>query len=118
MNQLKHNGLLCSCLILAACANDRPVGVVQPSFGNAVQQNIAGETVNPAAPVDRAPLTMNGERAALQQLRYLTDMVEKPANIGTQTTGAGGGGGGGGAGGGTGTGGGASTGTGAAVAAP
>ena len=114
MNQLKHACLLCSCLILAACAN-RPVGLVEPDFGNALEQNFAGETVNPSAPADRTPLTMNGARAALQQLRYLADMVEKPANIGTQTTGTGAGGGGGGAGGG-GSGSGASAGAGAAAA--
>ena len=113
MNQLKHACLLCSCLILAGCANDRPVGLVQPGFGNALQQNIAGETVNPTAPTDRAPLTMNGARAALQQQHYLTDTVEKPANIGTQSTGTGSGGGGSGGGG---SGGGASAGVGAATA--
>ncbi len=115
MNQLKHVCFLCSCLILAACAN-RQVGLVHPDFGNALQQNFASETVNPTAPTDRAPLTMNGARAALQQLHYLNDTVEKPANIGTQTAGTGSGGGGGGGGGG-GSGSGASAGAGAAAAA-
>lgn len=112
MSQLKHVCFLCSCLILAACANDRQVGLVQPGFGNALQQNLAGETVNPTAPADRAPLTMNGARAALQQQHYLTDTVEKPANIGTQSAGTGSGGSGGGtSGGGTSAGAGAAAGT-------
>jgi hypothetical protein len=106
MSRLKIVGLLSSCLILAACEND-PVGLHQPVFGNAVQQNIAGETVNPAAPVDRSALTMDGVRAALQQQKYVTDKVEKPVDVGTQV-GLGGNGGGGGGGGGSG---GGSTGT-------
>jgi len=115
MNRLKSAGLLSSCLVLAACANDYQVGVVEPVFGNAVRQNIAGETVNPAAPVDRAPLTMNGQRAAVQQQRYVTDKVEKPVDIGTEVNQGGGGGGGGGSGG---SGGGAGVSTGPGGVAP
>jgi uncharacterized membrane protein YgcG len=113
MNTMKRAGLMLCCLALTACADDRPVGVAQVDFGNAVRQNIAGETVNPMAPLDGAPLTMNGERAERQQQRYLADMVEKPVDIGTQTTGSGGNGGGGGNGG---SGGGSSAGAGAAAA--
>jgi uncharacterized membrane protein YgcG len=114
MNMMKHAVLLTCCVALTACANDRRVGLVQADFGNAVRQNIAGATVNPMAPMDRAPLTMNGQRAERQQQRYVADMVEKPVEIGTQTTGSGGSGGGGGGGGGSG--GGSSAGAGAGAA--
>jgi hypothetical protein len=109
MTQIMRVSLLCSCLALGACT----VGIVQDDFGNAVRTNVAGQIVNPAAPVDRSPLTLNGTRAALQQQRYVTDMVEKPADVGTLNGATGGdsGGGGGGAGGGTG----GSAGTGAAA---
>jgi hypothetical protein len=83
MNQLKHACLLCSCLILAACANDRPVGLVEPSFGNALQQNIAGETVNPSAPADRTPLTMSA-RGPLAATTLSRRHGREAANIGTQ----------------------------------
>jgi hypothetical protein len=94
MSRLKNVGLLLFCLVLAACEND-PVGLHQPVFGNAVQQNISGQTVNPAAPVDRSALTLDGQRAAVEQKRYVTDMVEMPQDIGTRVNVGGGGGGGG-----------------------
>ena len=84
-------GLTC---LLQACASDRPVGL--PAFGEAVRANAAVQVVNPMAPADRGPLLANGERAQLQQEKYVTDMVEAPADVGTlQGLGAGGGGGGG-----------------------
>jgi hypothetical protein len=113
MSRLKIVGLLSSCLVLAACAND-PVGLDQPLFGNSVRQNIAGETVNPAAPMDRSALTTDGQRAAVQQKRYVTDMVEPPEEVGTRVNLGGGTGGGGGGGGGAGAGTGATQGAGVA----
>ena len=104
MNMSKIAGLGCGLLMLGGCASNAPVGVQDIRFGDAVQQNIAGQIVNPAAPEDRGPLTMNAERAALQQGRYLADMVEKPVDISTQSTQSGGGGGGGGGGAGAGAG--------------
>jgi hypothetical protein len=88
-----------SAVVLAGCAGaGAPVGIVRPEFGNAVNQNIAAETVNPAAPNDKGPIAIDAKRAALQQNRYEADMVEKPADIGTgvQIGGEGGGGGNGG----------------------
>jgi hypothetical protein len=93
-------GLAC---LLSACAADRPSGLAFPAHGDAVRANIAVQTVNPMAPMDRGPLVANGERAATQQDRYVNDMVETPMDVGTlqglQGAGGGGGGGGGGAGG-------------------
>jgi hypothetical protein len=87
-------GLAC---LLQACASDRPVGL--PAAGDAVRANAAVQVVNPMAPMDRGPLVANGERAAVQQDRYVTDTVETPMDVGTLQglQGAGGGGGGGGA---------------------
>ena len=107
-------GLAC---LLQACVADRPVTLETPAFGDAVRANIAVQTVNPMAPMDRGPLVANGERAALQQDRYTTDAVEAPMEVGTlQGLGAGGGGGGGGGGAGGGPTGAAAAGIGAAVA--
>lgn len=98
-------GLAC---LVQACASDRPVGL--PAFGDAVRANAAVQVVNPMAPMDRGPLVADGERTALQQERYVTDMVEEPMEVGTlQGLGAGGGGGGGG---------GSAGGAGAALGAP
>jgi hypothetical protein len=87
-------GLTC---LLQACASDRPVGL--PAAGDAVRANAAVQVVNPMAPMDRGPLVANGERAAIQQERYVTDMVETPMDVGTLQGLQGGGGGGGGGGG-------------------
>jgi hypothetical protein len=90
----------------AGCASDRPVGLPPDNFGEAVRFNAAAEIVNPTAPMDKAPLTYNGERASLAQQRYLTDTVEAPAETTTSSipsaSSGGNGGGGGGAGAGTG----------------
>ena len=98
MNIFKLGSLAILALTLQACA-DRPIGLEYPGFGDAVRTNMAAQTVNPMAPTDRSPLTMEGQRAALQQNRYTTDMVEKPPDVGTlQGAVSGGGGGGGGSG--------------------
>ena len=99
MTMLTRMSLACALLVLNGCADTVPVGVIEPSFGDAVGRNIAGQIVNPMAPQDRGPLIMNGQRAALQQQRYLADMVEKPTDISTQQSQGGGGNGGGGGGG-------------------
>jgi uncharacterized membrane protein YgcG len=96
MNMLKRTSVGCALLMLGGCATNLPVGVIEPTFGDAVGKNIAGQIVNPMAPQDRGPLTMDGRRAALQQQRYITDMVEPPVDISTQQSQSGGGGGGGG----------------------
>ena len=99
--KVKCAAVIVFCFLATACT-DAPVGLYAPDFGNAVQANVASETVNPNGPYDRSALTTNGERAERQQQRFLTDTVEKPVLTTTQTTGAGGGGGGGAGGGGTG----------------
>ncbi len=93
----------CFAAFLCGCAAGEPVGLPPSAFGDAVRFNAAAQIVNPAAPEDRGPLTFNGERAALQQGRYLTDKVEKPSGTSTNQAfsdsanrgGNGGGGGGG-----------------------
>lgn len=101
MRIIKCGMLFGIAIALQACAADRPVGVAMPVFGDAVRANIAVQTVNPMAPTDRGPLVLEGQRAARQQERYVGDMVERPAEVGTLQglTGGGGGAGGGGAGG-------------------
>jgi hypothetical protein len=89
--------LACS---LQACATDRPVGLDHPLYGEAVRANAAVQVVNPMAPTDRGPLIANGQRAAVQQERYVQDMVEEPMDVGTLQGLQGGGAGGPGAGGG------------------
>jgi len=90
----------CVSFLLCGCASDVPVGLPQSEFGEAVQHNVAAQIVNPMAPEDRGPLTFDGQRAALQQGRYLSDKVEKPVESSTnsafQSSGGNGGGGGGG----------------------
>ena len=71
---------------LEGCAVDQPVGLITPEFGEAVRHNIAAETVNPSAPMDNSALITDGQRAAIGQERYITDTVEKPAAVGTQST--------------------------------
>lgn len=69
---------------LSGCVYDRPVGLDRPNFGEAVNSNIAASTINPMAPEDRGPLTLDAQRAAIAQGRYVTDMVEPPALVGSQ----------------------------------
>ena len=64
-------------LAASACTNEE-VGAPPSYFGNAVEQNIAAQIVNPDAPeINEAPIHVGG-RAAIAQQRYLLDEVEKP----------------------------------------
>ena len=88
MSALKLACLGCAFLFAAGCADwntslSSPVGVGLSDFGNAVSQNIAAETVNPTAPVDRGPISIDAQRAALQLGRYVNDAVKEPADIST-----------------------------------
>ena len=84
MNALKVAIAELALLGLTGCANPGlPVGIPPSDFGNAVNQNVASETVNPMAPVDKGPIAVNADRAALELDRYINDMVKPPANIGT-----------------------------------
>lgn len=61
---------------LAGCSRDPQAGMPPPHFGNAVNQNIQAQLVNPDAPEsDEAPY-YNGERAAMAQRRYVGDRSE------------------------------------------
>src|SRR5262245_35708531 len=100
MSKITLLALSVALVALQGCAAEDYSIVNAPDYGNAVRQNVAAETVNPMAPVDRsAPLSQDAQRAALAQQRYTTDQVEKPMEGGT-LTGVGGGGGGQGGGGG------------------
>lgn len=98
MNKNRAIGLGFALVALCGCADNVAVGISDAGFGEAVRRNAAAQVINPAAPQDRGPVVANGERAARQQQRYVTDTVEKPANVSTQATQGGGGGGNGGGG--------------------
>ena len=55
-------------------------------LGQAVQQNIAAQTVNPQG--STAPVVADGARAALAVNSYKTDKVEKPQGLTTLSSGA------------------------------
>src|SRR5690348_7864485 len=73
--------------------------VFGPAFGNAVQNNMAVQIVNPVPPVATAAPDYNGKRAETAIERYRTGTVIQPATTTITTIGSGGssGGGGGGA---------------------
>jgi uncharacterized membrane protein YgcG len=86
--------LISSLPLLAACAgndNDFKADEGQPaaSFGDAVKRDMAVQIVNPEA--GHEPLTMEGQRAALAQDRYVKGKVIKPADINSSGNGNGGG---------------------------
>ena len=88
MSAVKLASLGCAVLFVAGCADwnrslSSPVGVGASDFGNAVSQNIAAQTVNPMAPMDRGPISIDAQRAALQLGRYVNDAVKEPADIST-----------------------------------
>ena len=83
-------------IILAACAFVALAGCENYSadFGDAVNTNIAAQSVQPAPPAEAQPVPGNGALAALAQEHYTTDTVKKPTAITTSNVGAVGGGGG------------------------
>jgi len=98
MNRSTLFALICSLPLIGACT-DTDIGASEgrtaPQFGDAVKGNIAAQVVNPNAPADGGPLTMNGQRAALAQDRYTKGQVINPEEVGASNgTGSGGGGGG------------------------
>ena len=94
MNRPTLFALICSLPLIGACT-DNDIGASEgrtaPQFGNAVKGNIAAQIVNPNAPADGGPLTMNGQRAAAAQDRYAKGQVIKPEEVGVSNgTGSGG----------------------------
>jgi len=79
-------------LSLGACS-DRLIEA--PPLGNAVQQNMSAQIVNPKPVATDVAPEMNGERDALALTRYEKGKVIKPREIRTSDVGGGAGGGGG-----------------------
>ena len=69
-----------------------------PGFGNAVQNNMAVQIVNPVPPVATAAPDFTGKRAETAIERYRAGTVIQPATSTISNIGSGGGGGGGGGG--------------------
>jgi hypothetical protein len=73
------------------------LGPYAPDYGDAVHNNVAAQSVQPAPPAAAQPVPGNGETAALAQDRYAKDKVRTPVAVTTSTvSGVGGGGGSGG----------------------
>lgn len=69
--------------VAAACT---PVDQPSPTFGNAVRQNIAAQTINPDPfPADAAAPEFDGERARDAVQRYREDKVKRPMPMNTNT---------------------------------
>lgn len=84
--------VLASLVPLAACSGvdlAADEGQQDPHFGEAPNHNIAVQIANPRAPVTNEPLTMNGERAALAEVRYVTGKVIEPTDIAIGVVGGG-----------------------------
>jgi len=80
-------------LTLIGCT---PVATPKPEahFGEAVAHNIAVQTVNPNAPMDKRPIAFDAQHQALAQARYEAGKVKEPADMSTsriEVTGSGGG---------------------------
>lgn len=76
---------------LGACASQigyhaGGLAAANEQLGQAVQQNIAAQTVNPQGSTE--PVTGDGSRAALAVNRYKTDKVEKPKPLSTRAAAA------------------------------
>jgi hypothetical protein len=97
MNRYALLASVCALPLLCACARE---GTPAPSFGNAVSQDIATQTVNPAAP-ENPVVTADGEHAGLAQDRYAKGKVKEPASVTTSSQSGGGGSGSSGGGGGS-----------------
>ena len=78
------------------------LGPYAPDFGDAVHNNVAAQSVQPAPPPAARPVPGNGETAAIAQGRYAKDKIKYPSAMTTSSVGIGGGGGGDGGGGGAG----------------
>jgi type IV pilus biogenesis protein CpaD/CtpE len=95
---IKTSALLLLALGLGACASQigyhaGDLQAANEQLGQAVQQNIAAQTVNPQGSSE--PVVASGARTAKAVAAYQADKVEKPKSAGTtsvETTGGGTGG--------------------------
>jgi hypothetical protein len=72
-----------SALVVAACDSPPYMGAFDPSFGEAVQHNIAVQTVNPQPENATEPPDFNGPRTAIAMGRYQADKVKQPPKLRT-----------------------------------
>lgn len=72
--------------VLGACT---PSAMPRPNahFGEAVAHNIAVQTVNPDAPLDKRPIAYDAAHQALAQGRYESDKVKQPTELSTSRVG-------------------------------
>jgi hypothetical protein len=80
--------ILGSILLLTGCSSE--AGQAPASFGQAVNQNIAAQIVNPDAAEKNAVPVFNGERAALAQKNYVNDKTTTAVAPSTTTSSGGG----------------------------
>ncbi|MCK5384936.1 MAG: hypothetical protein KAJ29_05115 [Alphaproteobacteria bacterium] len=86
---IKHTKLtlyLLPVLLVSACSLTNEAGAPPHYFGNAVEQNIAAQVVNPDAPENNIAPEHIGRRIAIAQQRYLNDKVEQPAAVKTSSS--------------------------------
>lgn len=85
-------GLLFICALTSGCAGNN-VKPLSPDFGNATQQNMANEIVNPdpSAPSQKEA-AVDGQKVVLGVDAYKKGKVKEPEIYNTTSTGGGGGG--------------------------
>ena len=79
---------------IAACDNQENYEhqpALGPGFGNAVQNNMAVQIINPNPPPRAEAADYDGRRAADAVERYRTDQVVRPVPVTTSNVGIGGG---------------------------
>lgn len=85
---IKAAALLPLVLVLGACASQTGyhtgnLSAANEQLGQAVQQNIAAQTVNPQGSSE--PVVASGARTAKAVAAYNADKVEKPKSAGTMS---------------------------------
>lgn len=91
---IKTAALLTLVLGLGACASQiglhaGGLSAANEQLGQAVQQNIAAQTVNPQGSSE--PVVASGARTGKAVAAYTADKVEKPKQVGTMSSSSGGG---------------------------
>jgi len=84
MNRSSLLVLLALVAPLAACTQTDLLadeGSPAPGFGETQRHNLAAQAVNPAAPDDKNPISMDGTRAELAQTRYQQGKVVQPSDV-------------------------------------
>jgi hypothetical protein len=92
---IKTTSAFLALLALGACASEigyhtGSLSAANEQHGDAVRQNIAAQTVNPAG--SSADVTASGARVSKAVQAYTADKVEKPGSAGTTSVGSQGGG--------------------------